>query len=382
MRILRCILPLGLLLILGACAGPAFQKAELSSEAIDTETQKQAAALLQHRHRQIERLQNVAYPIFRDGTELCGEKVTRALGFIAAIAGDFASSEQAAATEAFGLGSLPKVISVVRESPAWQAGLRAGDTIVSFDGLPIRTGDTASDDFDDKVQAFNESRSEVFSLGIRRGGKPDELSVRPDVLCDYPVRYMADSMVNASADGTEIAIAAGMMRFAENDDELAIVIGHELAHNTMRHLQKRQTNHAVGTVAGLALDILAAAAGVDTQGAFSSAMSDIGGQAYSQDFESEADYVGLHFVARAGYRIEPAVQFWRRMGAERRNVKELNVAHSHPTSAERFLRMEKAAAELQAKIAAGMPLMPELKGEAPWLKKEPAPVTVVDADSD
>ncbi|MEX2618487.1 MAG: M48 family metallopeptidase [Alphaproteobacteria bacterium] len=380
MRKLCFILPIAL--AIGACAGPAFQKAELSSGAIDAETGKQAAALLQHRYRQIERLQNVAYPILRDGTELCGEKVARSAGFIAATASGFSDAERDAATEAFGLGSLPVVITVVRESPAWNAGLRPGDTIVSFDGLPIRTGDTAWDDFDDKVTVFNDSRSEVFALGIRRGGKPDELSIRPDILCDYPVRYMADSMVNASADGTVISVAAGMMRFAETDDELAIVIGHELAHNTMRHIQKRHTNYAVGTFAGLALDVLAAAAGVNTQGAFSNAMGDIGGQAWSQDFESEADYVGLHFVARAGYRIEPAVLFWRRMGAERRNVNELHVAHSHPTSAERFLRMEKAAAEIQTKIAAGLPLIPELKGEAPWLKKEPAPVTVVDADSD
>lgn len=380
MRKLCFILPLAL--AVSACAGPAFQKAELSSDAIDAETKRQSVALLQHRYRQIERLHNVAYPIFRDGVDLCGEKVAKSVGFFAATLAGFSEAEQGAATEAFGLGALPVVVTVVRDSPAWNAGLRPGDSIVSFDGLPIRAGDAVMDDYEEKVGAFAASRSEVFALGIRRGGKPDELSIRPDILCDYPIQYVADSMVNAFADGRQIYVAAGMMRFSETDDELAIVIGHELAHNTMRHIQKRQSNNAVGTVAGLALDILAAAAGVNTQGAFSNAMGNAAGQAWSQDFESEADYIGLHFVTRAGYRIEPAVQFWRRMGAERRNVNALSVAHSHPTSAERFLRMEQAAAEIQTKIAAGAPLMPELKGEAPWLQKEPPPVTVVDADSD
>lgn len=191
-------------------------------------------------------------------------------------------------------------------------------------------------------------------------------------MCDYPLRYDPDDARNAYADGKKVFIAAGMMRFVDNDDELATVIGHELAHNTMRHVQKKQTNQAAGMAAGVILDVLAALAGVNTQGGFTRSMGNIGGQAYSQDFESEADYVGLYYMARAGYDIDAAAPIWRRMGATAANVGNLETATTHPTSAERFLRLEKSTAEIKAKIAAGKPLTPEFETEAPWLRKRPS----------
>lgn len=96
--------------------------------------------------------------------------------------------------------------------------------------------------------------------------------------------YRPKEIVNASANGKLVFIAAGKMRFANNDAELATMIAHELAHNTMRHIQKQQTNQTAGAAAGLVLDILAAVAGVNTQGAFSRAGSNIAGRSYSQEF--------------------------------------------------------------------------------------------------
>jgi hypothetical protein len=60
------------------------------------------------------------------------------------------------------------------------------------------------------------------------------------------------------------------------------------------------------------------------------------------------------------------------MGAIKAKVEDLSAAHTHPTSAERFLRLEEATKEIKAKIAAGKPLMPELEKEPPWLQKAPS----------
>ena len=59
-------------------------------------------------------------------------------------------------------------------------------------------------------------------------------------MCSYPVRLVNDQIINAFADGKNIIVTAGLMRFVESDDELALIVGHELAHNTMEHIQKNE----------------------------------------------------------------------------------------------------------------------------------------------
>ena len=61
-----------------------------------------------------------------------------------------------------------------------------------------------------------------------------------------------------------IIITKGMMRFAQQDQELALVVAHELGHNLMGHLDKKKTNHMLGTI----IDLAAAANGVSTRGTF------------------------------------------------------------------------------------------------------------------
>jgi len=155
------------------------------------------------------------------------------------------------------------------------------------------------------------------------------------------------------------------MDFTSTDDELALVIGHELAHNSMRHIDAKRLN-AMG---GLFLDILfAVLTGVDSGGAFSQA----GAQAYSQEFESEADYVGLYFVERAGYEIKDAAYFWRRMGVKHPSSIAKNHAASHPSTPERFVSIEDTVNEINQKINVGTELMPNIDKEK-FYEREPAP---------
>ena len=73
------------------------------------------------------------------------------------------------------------------------------------------------------------------SMSVRRGDALLDISTRTRTnVCDYPVLLGDDDALNAYADGNNIIITRGMMRFLESDRELALVIGHELAHNSMR----------------------------------------------------------------------------------------------------------------------------------------------------
>ena len=120
----------------------------------------------------------------------------------------------------------------------------------------------------------------------------------------------------------------------------------------MDHIDKRQQNYWVGAV----IDFAANTQGIDTNGFF----GDLTGRAYSHEFEAEADYVGMYILARTGTDLDGASFFWRRMAIE----SPANIdTHSltHPATAERFLALEQAVAEISDKKAAGTPLNPELK---------------------
>jgi predicted Zn-dependent protease len=118
----------------------------------------------------------------------------------------------------------------------------------------------------------------------------------------------------------------------------------------MGHRGKKTANATVG----LLFDVLGAAAGVNTRGAF----SDVGARAFSQDFEREADHVGMYYLAQAGYPTEGAAQFWRRMATEHPASIRTNLSATHPATAERFIALERIATDIRDKQGRGEPLTP------------------------
>ena len=164
------------------------------------------------------------------------------------------------------------------------------------------------------------------------------------------------SQINAYADGEKIIVTRGMTRFTESDTETALVVAHELAHNTMQHIDKLKQNTMTGSLGGLVVDSLLGAAGINTGNQFSQLGGALGQQRYSIPFEQEADYVGMYYLARAGYPVTGVADFWRRMAAEGNSSSEVRT--SHPTSAERFIALERTEAEIVAKQRNGAPLVP------------------------
>lgn len=151
-----------------------------------------------------------------------------------------------------------------------------------------------------------------------------------------------------------------MARFCRTDDELALVLGHEMAHNAMLHIEARKKNAAGGMIADI---IVSAMLGVSTGGLF----QNIAALAHSPEFEQEADYVGLYYVARAGYDIEHAADFWRRMAIQ--EPRAMQGSLTHPSAPARFVALESARDEIKAKIADGRPLVPEMKEAAAVVKR-------------
>jgi Zn-dependent protease with chaperone function len=203
----------------------------------------------------------------------------------------------------------------------------------------------------------------------KRGGAPKELVAPISGVCTFDVIAQHGSELNAAADGKHIFVETAMLRFA-SDEELSVVIAHEIAHNAMHHLDAQAKNALGGAMLGALADIASAAGHVNTHGRYTKLGAEVGAQVYSQDFEREADYVGLYIMAWAGLPVDKAAGFWRRMAVE--HPTGILFSTTHPTTAERFVRLEQWAREVDRKLLSGEAFGPEMKDQRRVVASRPS----------
>src|SRR5262249_42739442 len=134
---------------------------------------------------------------------------------------------------------------------------------------------------------------------------------RPDIPFTFTV--LDTPMVNAFAlPGGYVYVTRGLIALADNEAELAGVLGHEIGHVVARHQAQR---YSQSVLAGLGAAILGVATG-------SSVVGDVAGtgaqayiQSYSRDQEFEADMLGVRYMARAGYDPQAMATFLAKLQA-------------------------------------------------------------------
>lgn len=285
------------------------------------------------------RLDRVAFKVLSAAAELCDGQLRPYYGLTAVNADGFDSELRQAARAALGLGARPAMLYVVPDSPAARAGLRAGDVITTIDGRPVASGAIAAGD----LERLAASTSRPVTVGFERGGDlgampggavpggavpggevhGGEVTVTPVPVCDIPLRLAPGEAVNAWSVGRSVRFSGGMVRFAHEDAELALVMAHEVAHIVLEH-----------------------------NGSVLSYLS------YTADpghYEAEADYVGLYLVARAGYDPHAGLGLLRRMAL---SFPHLNDTQTHLATRARFDYLQRALDEMEAKRHNGEPLLP------------------------
>jgi hypothetical protein len=295
-----------------------------------------------------DRLSRVSLPLLVNGLPLCGDRVTWYLGMETASEDMFTAEWRQASREVLGVNEHVTVTRVYEDTPAQAAGLRKGDRILMVNGAKIEPGKKCYDTYLERLDAALKHGRSV-SFWIERDGAPRLVEAAPAQRCGYPVIMDDTDVINALATGDMVIVNKGLLRFTETDAEVALIVGHELAHNVMEHGLKGSGNQMIGA----AIDgIIAGITGV-----YSNAFTNAGAMAYSQEFEQEADYVGIYFMERGGYDSTGVPKFWRRMGAN--NPYSIGHASSHPTSASRTVFLEECVKEIKAKRKAGQELLPE-----------------------
>lgn len=134
---------------------------------------------------------------------------------------------------------------------------------------------------------------------------------------NWEFNVVEEDVVNAwCMPGGKVVVYTGLLPVTQTDEGLATVMGHEIAHAIARHGNERMSQQLVVTMGGVALAVALSDKPKETQNIFLASYgvgSTLGVLKYSRTHESEADKLGLIFMAMAGYDPSQAVAFWQRM---------------------------------------------------------------------
>ena len=294
----------------------------------------------------------LALPILRANNEICGSVSGSRIGVTILTKRFFPPNVREVAEEEFGIGSRP-VIYLIPDSPAANSSLQDGDRLYQINDKKI--GDnpwshgTAHNTLKDALK-----KGDPITITVMRRGSHEQIVevLEPEPMCMSFVYLLQESSPNAFADGDDLFVFTGMVKEVESDNEMQVVLAHELAHNAMSHIAKSTRIGLAGTI----LDaILSDEDDEDSEGLF----ANLAIIAFSPSFEREADYVGLYMLARAGLDTKNASAFWQRLSVEYPDENQRTLLSTHPIHAERFVNLDKAHEEIVEKKASGALLVPD-----------------------
>jgi metalloendopeptidase OMA1, mitochondrial len=139
--------------------------------------------------------------------------------------------------------------------------------------------------------------------------------------------------------GGKIVVYTGILPVTGNDAALATVLGHEVAHATAEHSAERIEREHLTKIAAA---IIAGGVAVTPRGYLrvTALLGTADSLPFSRSQESEADHIGLVYMARAGYDPHEAVAFWKRMQRASRGKEPPEFASDHPSDEHRIERID------------------------------------------
>ena len=219
---------------------------------------------------------------------------------------------------------------VVPDTPAARAGLRENDGLVAVAGQPVAAPASAQATAGRLTSATRNAAQALIAarpadaplpLTIRRAGTTGIVTVRPVPGCRVEFEVLAGNTIGASSDGRVVQVGGRLFQLFD-DDQIAVVVAHELGHVVLRH---RARLEAAGVRWGL--------------------LSEFGrnGRLFRQT-ETEADLIGAYLLRNAGWDPRGAIAFWREQGGKVDGG--LFRSRTHPSSKARAAAIEAELATL------------------------------------
>ena len=271
----------------------------------------------------------VGWRMAEAAADLCASVARPGLGWNLHALSQYRAGLRPAARRVFGLepGRLG-VLAVARDGPADQAGIRADDLVLSVGDalLDVDEGGqalTQAGDFAQVERALSQVEMAVadapVAVRLARRGEILVVTVQPRRHCPWPVQVIPSDDFAATADGRHISITSRLSTFAESDDDLAFLLGHEMGHNLRR---PDRPDHRTRSIAR----------------------------------ELEADRIGLILAARAGYDTAKVPEFVELLARRAAPISAL--LRFVPGSVSRIRLLRQTEAWIQAERLAGRPLTP------------------------
>ncbi|GAB7022928.1 M48 family metallopeptidase [Salidesulfovibrio brasiliensis] len=242
-------------------------------------------------------------------------------------------------------------------SPAEAAGFREGMVIKKIEGHDVVTsGWDWEDDITDLLDEAEEDGTITYTVSDDNATR--DITVTPWKVCAYPILVQKNDMFNAFANGEAIILLTGLLDELEHEQEqLAVIVGHELGHNLSGHIEQSKSTYTVG----LFFDVLLTGL-TGVQSSIGRAAANGVNMSYSLDKEKEADYFGMYTAYLAGYDVSEAANVWREMGSDQPYA----ISHetTHPTTAERYVYLNTIYKEICTKKENGEDILPNLTEDA------------------
>lgn len=279
------------------------------------------------------RVLETGYRLAARGASLCAQHHPLT-GMLLHHLAEYDAKDRALMISAHRLDLGPGILSVVPGSPAAEAGLRAGDVLVSVNGRALADpretvakrdregGREAIEEVEAQVEAaFTSGAAEI---GVRRADGLLSMQLAAMPACLGRVRLARSTQPNAFADGRYAIVTTKLLGFLRGDDELAVVLAHELAHNILGHPQRLRDQKVPR-----------------------GALRHFGKNARRiWVTEEEADRLSVRLLAAAGYDLDAILPFWRRFYANYDFLPQ--IFRTHPSLGARERIFSEAIAQVRA----------------------------------
>ena len=226
-----------------------------------------------------------------------------------------------------------------------------------------RQASAAFENFRSKTKLINNDKrlSNIISIGNKIQKSVNNFFLKEkkeDPTTNFEWDYILvdnDKVVNAwCMPGGKIAVYTGLLKITKNNDALAIVMGHEIAHAVAKHTIERQSQ-------AITLNFGTQIADIFLGGAINKARNTVGRNTgfdifqlgimnpFGRKQESEADYLGLIFSSLAGFDIKESVKLWERMAEKNKGREAPQFLSTHPSSVNRIENLKKWISEVMIK---------------------------------